>query len=149
MRYIMRLLACACVSLTASAEDEVPQWVIAGIAAVETGSLYQEGCLILYHDRRDGAGGEVGPWQLSRAVLQDMRSEQQRDRARVDPAFSEGLARRWLLHCFNRSGRDWDAAVAMYHTGHSGNHRRGFQYTERVRAVGVAIAAGATVPGGF
>ena len=137
MQSIIQIIILGCLTIAAAAEDDVPPWVIAGIAAVKTGSLYQEGCLILYHDRRDGADGEVGPWQLSRAVLQDMRSLQVRDRARTDAAFSERLARTWLLRCFRRSGRDWDAAVAMYHTGPKGDHGRGRRYAERVRATGM------------
>ena len=141
MSIILALFLLICTTLPNHAEEEVPQWVVAGIAAVETGSLYQDGCLIHYRDRRDGADGEVGPWQLSPCVLQDMRKSHLRDRARTDVPFSERLARTWLMHCFRRSAGDWDVAVAMYHTGPAGSARRGLRYAKRVRSAGMAATA--------
>lgn len=137
---LLAALLCSCCGWV-RAEEEVPEWVVAGIAAVETGSVYRDNRLVLYRDRRDGADGEVGPWQLSPSVLRDMRLLHQRDRARTDSAFSEKAARQWLLRCLRRADNDWDAAVAIYHTGPKGSTRRGRLYAERVRNAGMAAVA--------
>ena len=121
----------------ADGNDAVPEWVVAGIAAVETGSDYHAGHLIRYRDRRDGAAGEVGPWQLSPAVLADLHALAEQDRVRSDPAFSERLVRKWLLRCRRAAQGDWDAAIAVYHTGPGGSRRLGKEYAARVRAAGM------------
>ncbi|MBA3699473.1 MAG: hypothetical protein H0W78_11545 [Planctomycetes bacterium] len=113
----------------------IPDWVIAGIAAVETGSTYRSGELVLYRNRRDGADGEVGPWQISPSVLQDLGVSHLLERIRSEPVLAESMTRAWLLRCYRRAG-DWNVAVAIYHTGPAGDHRRGRDYAERVFAVG-------------
>lgn len=115
----------------------IPEWVIAGIAAVETGSTYREGNLIHYRDRRDGADGEVGPWQLAPAALRDLGVLHLRSRIRSEPVLAESMARAWLLRCYQRAG-DWTTAIAIYHTGPQGDRRRGQRYAERVLAAGTA-----------
>lgn len=122
----------------------IPDWVISGIAAVETGSIYRGGDLIVYRDRRDGADGEVGPWQLAPAVLRDLGIFHLRARIRQEPVLAESMTRAWLLRCHRRTG-DWFAAVAIYHTGPAGDRRRGRHYAERVHAAGHAVGALAVV----
>lgn len=113
----------------------IPEWVIAGIAAVETGSTYRQGDLIHYRDRRDGADGEVGPWQIAPAALDDLGAARLRARIRHEPVLAESLTRAWLLRCHRRTG-DWLSAVAIYHTGPRGDRQRGRRYAERVFAAG-------------
>jgi hypothetical protein len=124
-------------ALSAPAQDAIPipDWVIAGIAAVETGSLYQHGELVRYRDRRDGAAGEVGPWQLSPAALSDMGARKLRDRIRRDTILAESMTRAWLMRCFAHAS-SWKEAVSLYHTGWSADHADGFEYAERVYAAG-------------
>ena len=136
------LLACAVRSgasenQPAPAGTAVPDWVIAGIAAVETGSIYRNGRLVRYRDHRDGAAGEVGPWQLAPAVLDDLHASRLRARVRTEPVLAESLVRAWLLRCYQRTG-DWSAAVAVYHAGPGGSWRRGASYASRVHAAGLA-----------
>lgn len=117
-------------------EDHViPDWVISGIAAVETNSTYRDGELVDYRDRRDGSAGEVGPWQLAPDALIDLKVHHLRDRIRREPMLAESMARAWLLRCYRQTG-DWFDAVAVYHTGPQGSKRRGRDYAERVLAAG-------------
>lgn len=118
-----------------TAHPPIPEWVISGIAAVETGSTYRDGNLIDYRDRRDGADGEVGPWQLAPSALRDLGISHLRARIRIEPVLAESMARAWLLRCYRRAG-DWMPAVAIYHTGPSGDRRRGARYAEKVFAAG-------------
>jgi hypothetical protein len=121
--------------LAASEDHVIPEWVISGIAAVETNSVYRDGELVRYRDRRDGSAGEVGPWQLAPDVLADLKAQHLRDRIRREPVLAESLARAWLLRCYRQTG-DWFQAVAVYHTGPQGSTRRGRDYAERVLAAG-------------
>ena len=128
-------LLCEQMPLYGAETDTVPEWVVAGIAAVETGSSYRDGRLVEYHDRRDGGDGEVGPWQMGPAVLTDLGIDHLRARIRTEPVLAEKYARTWLLRCFQRTG-NWPRAVAIYHTGPRGSVQRGRRYAERVQALG-------------
>jgi hypothetical protein len=133
---MMLLIAVAAVGASEGARhDPIPHWVIAGIAAVETGSTYRSGNLVHYRDRRDGADGEVGPWQIAPAALQDLGASHLRSRIRSEPVLAESMTRAWLLRCYRLAG-DWSLAVAFYHTGPGGDRRRGRNYAERVFAAG-------------
>lgn len=135
---LISLLNSRLVSLAGSealGHPPIPDWVIIGIAAVETGSTYRDGNLVHYRDRRDGADGEVGPWQLAPTALRDLGVSHLRSRIRTEPVLAESMARAWLLRCHRIAG-DWTAAVAIYHTGPRGDRRRGDRYAERVFAAG-------------
>lgn len=131
------LLAVNLLARQASAVEDhvIPDWVISGIAAVETNSIYRDGELVHYRDRRDGTAGEVGPWQLAPDALIDLKVHHLRDRIRREPVLAESMARAWLLRCYRQTG-DWFAAVMVYHTGPQGSKRRGRDYAERVLAAG-------------
>ena len=117
--------------------QDVPTWVLRGIAAVETGTDWTEGGVQSQGWQR-GAIGEVGPWQLSPAVLRDLKSYDKRDRIHRESVFAESLTRAWLLHLYARTG-SWSATVAAYHAG-LGRRSESFAttYAERVRAAGIA-----------
>ncbi len=121
----------------AAPDTSIPDWVIAGIAAVETGSTYRGGRLVRYRDHRDGAAGEVGPWQIAPAVLDDLGAAHLRARVRTEPVLAESLVRAWLLRCYQRTG-SWKSAVAVYHAGPGGSPRRGSTYASRVYNAGFA-----------
>lgn len=116
--------------------QEVPAWVMRGIAAVETASTWRDIGDLTYRDRRVGGAGEVGPWQLSPDVLRDLRAYDRRSRVHADVVFAESLTRAWLLHLYGVTG-NWPSAVAAYHGG-LGNRREHFAiaYAQRVRAAG-------------
>lgn len=136
---LLAVLACAGVLLLALAAPvqsaEVPAWVLRGIAAVETGTTWRDMGDLHYRDRRIGADGEVGPWQLAPSVLKDLGVEHLRARIHREPILAESMTRAWLLRCHRRTG-DWFEAVAIFHTGPHGERRRGHSYAARVRAVG-------------
>jgi hypothetical protein len=137
------LLACL-LWLPLSAADSpraVPEWVVAGIAAVETGSTYRRGRLVHYRDQRIGTYGEVGPWQISPMVLRDLSALHLRHRVASDVELAERLARRWLLRCYQRTG-SWSRAVAAYHAGGNAHGARARTYAQRVRSAGIALAGG-------
>jgi hypothetical protein len=115
--------------------QDVPAWVVRGIAAVETGTEWRA-----IGDVRGtwsrGSIGEVGPWQLSPAVLRDLKAYERRFRIHADPVLAESLTRAWLLRLYGVTG-SWSQAVAAYHAG-LGKRSHGFavEYAARVRAVG-------------
>ncbi len=129
------LVLSAAIAASEELPSTIPEWVIAGIAAVETGSTYRDGNLIIYRNRRDGADGEVGPWQITPSALRDLGMSHVRERIRNEPVLAESMTRAWLLRCYQQT-RDWGSAVAIYHTGPTGNHQRGRSYAERVFAAG-------------
>jgi len=128
---IALIVGCAVTART----SEVPAWVIRGIAAVETGTDWRD-----IGDVRGtwshGSIGEAGPWQLSPAVLRDLRAYDRRHRVHDDVVLAESLTRAWLLRLHRTTG-SWDATVAAYHAG-LGRRTAPFAiaYAERVRAVG-------------
>ena len=91
----------------------MPDSIIYAVAMRETGAVWSGSVVrVGLPDRRDG--GDVSPWQLSRAVLLDMRAS--RTRARTDLRYAEQIARRWLAHLFNVT-HNWRTALAAYHCG--------------------------------
>lgn len=126
------------VSLTVglSAQD-VPAWVVRGIAAVETGTEWTDIGNVRGTWER-GAIGEVGPWQLSPAVLRDLKAYDRRERVHTCPVLAESLTRAWLLHLYARTGSWWEACAA-YNAG-LGNRwsASATDYANRVTAAGIA-----------
>ncbi len=130
------LIGIALALLLAKAEGaEVPAWCIRGIAAVETGTDWRDiGDVRGTWSRCDI--GEVGPWQLSPAVLRDLHAYDRRFRVHADPVLAESLTRAWLLRLYGVT-RSWPQAVAAFHAG-LGRRTESFAttYAERVRAAG-------------
>lgn len=115
--------------------QDVPTWVVRGIAAVETGTEWRAIGDVRGSWSR-GSIGEVGPWQLSPAVLRDLKAYDRRHRIHADPILAESLTRAWLLRLFAATG-SWPQAVAAYHAGlGKRSHAFAIEYAERVRAVG-------------
>lgn len=115
---------------------DVPAWVVRGIAQVETGTDWR-GIGDVRGSFSRGSIGEVGPWQLSPAVLRDLHAYDRRRRVHADVVLAESLTRAWLLHLYGVTG-SWSEAVAAYHAG-LGARRQPFAttYADRVRAVGI------------
>jgi len=137
---LLAAIALGVMLLTATAASlhsaDVPAWVIRGIAAVETGTDWREIGDVRGAWKR-GAIGEVGPWQLSPAVLADMRVSSKRERAHRCPVLAESLTRAWLTRLYNVTG-SWPEACAAYHAGLAGRSRQyALDYAERVQAAGL------------
>jgi hypothetical protein len=112
----MRLLIILAMT-TVMAADRVPEWVCAGILAVETRSHYYEDGSIKYVDKRIGSNGEVSPFQITyRAYKQVRRSGDSWARVRIDTLYAEQIACRYLMYCYKRAG-NWGLAIEYYNAG--------------------------------
>lgn len=120
-----------------TAAADVPAWVLRGIAAVETGTDWRDMGDVRGTWSR-GAIGEVGPWQLSPAVLRDLKAYDRRDRVHTCPVLAESLTRAWLLHLRTRTGSWWETCAA-YNAG-LGNRwsATATDYANRVTLAGTA-----------
>lgn len=129
------LTVALCIGCTASAAAvEVPDRIVAAIAAVETSTEWRSIGDVRGTFAR-GDIGEVSPWQISPAVLRDMRAYDRRHRVHADPVFAESLVRLWLGRLYLTTG-NWPEAVAAYHAGLRGRHRSyAREYADRVLAV--------------
>lgn len=118
--------------------QEVPDRIVAAIAEVETGTKW--------HSVGDVRGtwargdiGEVSPWQISPAVLRDLKAYDRRSRVHADPILAESLVRLWLSRLYVATG-SWSQAVAAYHAGLGGRHR-GYarDYADRVLSLAAVL----------
>lgn len=115
--------------------EDVPDWVMRGIAAVETG--------VHWHDtgHLDGtwarsSTNDVSPWGISPAVLEDLGLSAHAGRLHRDPVYAESIARRWLLHLHSVTGC-WLQTCAAWRAGLRGRHRAWARdYAERARNYG-------------
>jgi hypothetical protein len=113
---------------------DVPDRIIAAIAAVETGTEWR-GIGDVRGNFARGDIGEVGPWQLSPDVLRDLRAYDRRHRVHADPVLAESLTRAWLAHLYRTTG-NWPDTVAAFHAGLAGRHRpHAREYSGRVLAL--------------
>lgn len=117
--------------------QEVPDWVLRGIAAVETGVHWHD------TDRIDGtwgmsSTGDVGPWHISPAALKDLKRSHLAERIHRDAVLAESIARLWLSHLYRSTGC-WHQSVAAWRLGlgrrHEGTAR---EYAERAFNYGTA-----------
>lgn len=131
---IVLIIATSGFALGLCAQD-VPRWVLVGIAQVETGTEYRDMGDVRGTWQR-GAIGECGPWQLAPSVLRDLHAYGRRHRVHADVVFAESLTRAWLLRLYGVTG-NWSQAVAAYHSG-LGRRTESFaiNYADRVRAAG-------------
>jgi hypothetical protein len=124
----LTLLLAACATCPAT---DVPTAILHAVAAVETGVDWQPGRICPCHR---GSSGEAGPWQLSPAVLTDLRAPSAAY-VHAHPAIAEALTRRWLAQLFSKTG-SWKKALACYHAGTQGSRRHtGQAYARRVLAL--------------
>lgn len=122
-------------AVAAACAQDVPRWVLVGIAQVETGTEYRDMGDVRGTWQR-GAIGECGPWQLAPSVLRDLHAYDRRHRVHADVVFAESLTRAWLLRLYGVTG-SWPEACAAYHSG-LGNRRSSsaIEYAVRVIAAG-------------
>lgn len=139
----MRLFLLLILTLACARAEDVPDWVLKGILAKETRSHYTAapGTLIEYVDRRVGADGELGPFQMTEIAFEQVkRSGESFTRLKTDTRFAEKLAIRYLEWLYaNAAKGDWHISVAMYNTGPTGyrrQHSRAIAYLRKVRRLG-------------
>jgi hypothetical protein len=114
---------------------EIPDWVIRGIAKVETNSVWRDLGSVDYRNKKDGADGEVGFMQLSPIALRQLNKYHLRDRCRSNVVLCESIAREYLVWLYRRAG-SWRKAVAMYNVGPSGDLSVGELYYQQVKSEG-------------
>lgn len=134
IRVTLLLLLCLCLAGFAA---DPPDWAMQGILAVETHSKYLAGGRIDYVDKRVGASGERGPFQMTRVAFDQIsRPGESFSRLSTDTRFADVKARAYLSWLYNGAAKhDWKVAVAMYHTGPTGyarNRSRGAAYERQV-----------------
>ncbi len=119
-----------------AAEETMPGWVLPGILGVESSSYYGPNGVV-YMDKRVGASGERGPFQMTHAAFAMVAKPGERFVSmQRDTAFAELCASRYLWHLYDVLG-DWDAAVRAYNVGLRGARLgRGYSYLQRVKARG-------------
>ena len=117
----------------------IPCWCLQGIAKVETRSYWDDQGKFHYIDRRDGADGEIGPFQCTAGAFALVAHKGEVfSRLRHDSTFSCAIALRYLAWLRKRC-KSWEEAVGCYNTGLGGSPRIGNQYLLMVK-----LAAGLT-----
>jgi hypothetical protein len=125
-------------------ETEVPVWVLAGILAQESRSYYNEDASrIIYVDKRRGADGELGPYQMMHIAWRQIREPGERfEDLATDMMYAETCAIRYLLWLYNNSARrSWAHAIQYYNRGPG---KLSYRYYVNVKAK--ARKAGYEVP---
>ncbi len=117
---------------------EMPAWVLPGILAVETRSSYGRSGDIHYVDRRVGAAGELGPFQMTRDAFDLVAQPGERfESLATDHDFAEVMARRYLLVLWRTfSDRNWFVAAGRWNAGPHGRWARLWAYAKRVQQAG-------------
>lgn len=125
-----------CVSLTflfclrIAAVEQPPEWIIRGIAAVETGAHWSSPGEIKLGQR----GPDLGPWQISRAVAKELGASSSRLQACHIYAEKKTVAHLTKLHA--RLG-DWREVAKAWRAGVNGRHKKyAIEYAERVENYG-------------
>ena len=121
MRILLAILFCINIYAV-----EVPDWVLVGILKVETRSEYREDGTIKYVDKRRGAAGERGPFQMTKGAFNQIKKRgEQFWQIETDRVFAEECAKRYLvwLHTHFAKG-DWMRTIEMYNAGPHGVSKR-------------------------
>jgi hypothetical protein len=108
------------------AGEPLPSWIMPGIAMRETSSYYLDGYLI-YVDRRIGAAGELGPWQMKPGTLAMVFPKWKADTLRTNVFRAELATVSYLRWLRQRTG-SWAEAVGCYKTGLYGDRAVGRLY---------------------
>lgn len=152
MRLIVLVLLLATPAAHAAAlkpEDfpAVPDWVIRGIAAVETKSYFRDDGKLVYVDHSGDTGETddgLGPFQTTQGAFNMVRRAGERWTAlRVDYRFAEAIARRYIGYLYvAKAGRDWTRALGWYRKGANWSSPAGRDYAARATAIGQELAPG-------
>ncbi len=95
--------------------DELPTWILPGIAMRESSSYYLDGYLV-YVNRKIGAAGERGPFQETQAAFAETDRVGDFWRLSASPNFAISRAERRLRFLRQRLG-SWSLAVSAWHVG--------------------------------
>lgn len=116
---------------------DIPAWVLPGILHIESRSYFTT-TGIVYVDRRVGADGELGPFQMTRDAFDLVaRRGEEFERLKHDTAFAQDLCERYLhLLWSDFSDRDWFTATGRWNAGPHGSRKRLWAYAKRAQQAG-------------
>lgn len=119
-----------------AAGQDVPDWVLRGIASQETDLHWTDMGVLSAATWPKSTNGAVGPWHISLKVLRDLKLEDQAERIHRDAIYAESVTRQWLVHLYRETG-DWFEVCAAWRAGLNGRHRDYARaYAERARNYG-------------
>jgi hypothetical protein len=121
-------------------EPGMPSWILPGILAVESSSYYADGAIV-YVNRRVGAAGELGPFQITRAAYLDVATSAGLRATFRTLKFSTRIGEivaTLILERHHVATGSWAEAVIRYHVGARGDRAEGERYLDQVRAAGLA-----------
>lgn len=117
--------------------EEVPDWVMRGIAAVETG-VHWHSTGSITGTWTSNTSGDVGPWHISKAALKDLKRSHLAERINTEAVLAESIARLWLVRLYRTTGC-WHQTVAAWRGGLDGRHRDyAVEYAQRAYNYGTA-----------
>jgi hypothetical protein len=128
----MRLAVLAlCIGLThaAQAQDPTLDQITAAVCQAETGTVWN-GPGSVSGRYYSGASGESGPWQAMSYTVTALSRDPRRNAASVP--YAEATFRAWYSALLQKHGSHAEA-LAAYHRGSSGRHRKEAKdYAQRV-----------------
>lgn len=116
--------------------QDIPDWVVRGIASQETGIHWTNTGVLSAQTWSKSTSGAVTPWHISLAVLTDLKLTAKADRIHRDAVYGESVVRMWLLHLYRETG-DWFEVCAAWRAGLGNRHLDWARaYAERARNYG-------------
>ncbi len=123
----------------------VPDWVVRGLAAVETKSYFTPSGRLVYVDRSGDSGDSDdgrGPFQTTNAAFDMVRHPGERwANLATDFRLAEAVARRYIGFLYlEKAGKDWTTAMAWYRKGSHYRCAEAQDYARRAAAIGAQLS---------
>jgi len=105
--------------ITAQERIDIPEWVLAGILRVESGSYYKPDGSIRYVNKTRGRAGERGCFQITPIAFKQVAHKgEQFWMVEQDTVFCEEIAWRYLTWLYQNSAKgSWLLAIQKYNAG--------------------------------
>lgn len=136
----LTLLLLIAADAAAASEQDVPAWVVHGIAMVETRSYYDSMRHIWrYVDTRVGADGERGVWQMTEVAFnEDAKPGERFTDLSSDWTLGERLLRRRLSRLYAKHC-DWFIVAGLWNAGSVSRYGRLWRYAKRVKLAAIKL----------
>ena len=126
--WLARFFLCLALMAQCGADDALPEWILTGVAYVESRSYWDDTGRLVYVDRRTGSAGEVSPFQITPDCFKTYaRSGDSFRRLSYDMDYATSFAVRVLSDLHHKTG-SWDRALKRYNGS--------WAYVRAVRAAG-------------
>jgi hypothetical protein len=113
--------------------QEMPKWVMPGLAKIETES-YHNGAKWIYVNQNRGTAGEIGIWQALPSTLREYKMSP--SLFEQDNNYAESCVLQILQKYYSRCG-NWDEAVGAWRKGYHGRlSKTAKNYAKSVRNAG-------------